>query len=53
MGVDISRALTSQFAVGGLVRYSRGEVKFDDPAIGKQTVKVGGLEAGAGVRFRF
>jgi len=52
-GVDISRALMPQVAIGGLVRYSRGDVKFDDPAIGKQTVKAGGLEAGAGVRFRF
>jgi opacity protein-like surface antigen len=52
-GVDISRALTSQFAVGGLIRYSRGDVKFDDPDIGQQTVKAGGLELTGGVRIRF
>lgn len=52
-GVDISRALTPQLAVGGLIRYSRGDVKFDDPAIGQQTVKAGGLEVTGGVRIRF
>ena len=52
-GVDISRALTSQVAIGGLIRYSRGDVKFDDPAIGQQTVKAGGVEVAAGVRVRF
>jgi hypothetical protein len=52
-GVDISRLLTSQLGVGALVRYSRGDVKFDDPDIGKQTVKTGGVEVAAGVRVRF
>lgn len=52
-GVDISRALTSHVAIGGLVRYSRGDVKFDDPAIGQQTVKAGGVEVAGGVRLRF
>lgn len=52
-GVDISRRLTSQVGVGTLVRYSRGDVKFDDPDIGKQKVKAGGVEVAAGVRVRF
>ena len=52
-GVDISRALTSQLAIGGLIRYSRADVKFDDPDIGQQTVKAGGVEVTGGVRFRF
>jgi hypothetical protein len=52
-GVDISRLLTSQVAVGALIRYSRADVKFDDPDIGKQTVKAGGVEVAAGVRVRF
>src|SRR5205823_11937423 len=38
-GVDISRLLTTQVGVGVLIRYSRADVKFDDPDIGKQTVK--------------
>jgi Outer membrane protein beta-barrel domain len=52
-GVDVSRALTSHLGVGGLVRYSRADVKFDDADVGKHTVKAGGLEATAGVRVRF
>ena len=52
-GVDISRALSPHFGIGGLIRYSRGDVKFDDPDIGQQTVKAGGLEVGGGVRLRF
>jgi hypothetical protein len=52
-GVDIARALTPQFAIGGLIRYSQADVKFDDATLGHQTVKAGGLEAGAGVRLRF
>lgn len=52
-GVDISRLLTSQVGIGALIRYSRGDVKFDDPDIGKQTVKAGGVEVTGGVRIRF
>jgi opacity protein-like surface antigen len=52
-GVDISRLLTSRFGIGALIRYSRGDVTFDDPDIGKQTVKAGGVEVTAGVRVRF
>ena len=52
-GVDVSRALSRRFAVGGLVRYSTADVKFDDPGVGKQTVKAGGVEVTAGVRIRF
>lgn len=52
-GLDVSRALASRVAIGGLIRYSRADVKFDDKDIGKHTVQAGGLEAGAGVRLRF
>jgi hypothetical protein len=52
-GVDISGPLSSRLAVGALLRYSRGDVKFDNGAIGRQTVKAGGVEATAGVRLRF
>ena len=44
---------TSQVGVGALIRYSRADVKFDDPDIGKQTVKAGGVEVAGGVRIRF
>jgi hypothetical protein len=40
-------------AVGALIRYSQAEVGFDDPDIGKQAVKAGGIEVVGGVRVRF
>jgi hypothetical protein len=52
-GVDISRPLSSHVGIGGLVRYSRGDVKLNDQATGPQTIKAGGVEAGGGVRIRF
>jgi hypothetical protein len=52
-GVDVAYPRMSQVGVGALVRYSRGDVKFDDPAIGQQTIKAGGVEVAAGVRVRF
>jgi len=53
VGADISHPLSPQVAVGGLIRYSQADVKFDDPDVGQHTVKAGGLEAGAGIRIRF
>lgn len=52
-GVDISYPLTSRVGLGTLIRYSSADVKFDDADTGRQTVRVGGVEAGAGVRIRF
>jgi opacity protein-like surface antigen len=52
-GADISRLITSQFGIGALIRYSRADVKFNDADIGTQTVRAGGTEVTAGVRFRF
>jgi len=52
-GVDISRSLSSSVGVGALIRYSRGDVKFDDTDIGRQTIRAGGLEVAGGVRVRF
>jgi hypothetical protein len=52
-GVDVSRLLSSSVGIGGLIRYSRADVKFDDPDIGQQTIKAGGVEAAVGVRIRF
>jgi len=53
VGVDISYPLSPRVGVGGLVRYSQGDVKFDNPDTGSHTVKAGGLEAVGGVRIRF
>ena len=52
-GVDVSYPLSSKVGVGALIRYSRADVKFNDSDIGQQTVRAGGVEAGAGVRIRF
>lgn len=52
-GVDISRLITPQVGVGALIRYSQADVKFDDPDIGQQTVRAGGVEVVGGVRVRF
>jgi opacity protein-like surface antigen len=52
-GVDVSYPLSSTVGVGGLIRYSSADVKVDDPDVGQQTAKAGGVEAVAGVRVRF
>ena len=52
-GVDISRALSSQVGLGGLIRYSRADVKLGGPNKGQHTVTAGGIEAAGGVRVRF
>ena len=52
-GVDISRPLSSNVGIGALIRYSRADVKFDDPDIGQQSVTAGGFEVAGGVRLRF
>jgi len=52
-GVDISYFFARYVGVGGIVRYSRGNVHLPSPDGGKTTVEVGGLQSGAGVRFRF
>jgi hypothetical protein len=52
-GVDLSYPLSRNLGIGGLVRYSRADVKFDDPEIGQQTVKAGGVELAGGIRVRF
>jgi len=53
VGMDVSRSLTSHIGIGGLVRYSSADVKFDDSNTGQDTVKAGGVEVAAGVRLRF
>jgi hypothetical protein len=43
-----SRPLSPHLGVGALIRYSKGDVKFDH-----NTIKAGGVEAGGGVRIMF
>ena len=47
-GVDLHYFINKQYAVGGLARYSYGKV---DVSTG--SAKVGGVQLGAGVRYRF
>jgi hypothetical protein len=49
IGVDLSYRLNEQYSVGGFVRYAGGEV--DLPSV--PNLKVGGAQAGGGVRIRF
>jgi len=52
-GVDVSYPLSSWLGIGGLIRYSRAELKFGDAELDQQTVRAGGVEAVGGVRIRF
>jgi len=52
-GVDLTWLFTPAIGVGAVVRYARASVDFDTPAGGSVSADVGGLQAGAGVRFRF
>ena len=53
VGMDVSRSLTSRIGIGGLIRYSSADLKFDDSNTRQHTVKAGGVEMGAGIRLRF
>jgi hypothetical protein len=48
-GVDLSYRVNERYSVGGFVRYLGGEV--DLPAV--PNLKIGGGQAGGGVRIRF
>ena len=48
-GVDLNYRMNARYSVGGFVRYAGGEV--DLPSVSK--LKVGGVQVGGGVRFRF
>ena len=50
--LDVTYLLTRYFGVGLLLRYTGGSVEFPS-ADGAQSVKVGGVQAGAGLRIRF
>ncbi|MEX1129959.1 MAG: outer membrane beta-barrel protein [Vicinamibacterales bacterium] len=56
VGFDAQYMFMRNAGVGGMVRYSKGSVDLTAPAdTGSQTFKIdtGGLEIGAGLRFRF
>ena len=48
-GIDLSYRVNPRYSVGGFVRYAGGEV--DLPSAPK--LKIGGVQAGGGIRFRF
>lgn len=54
-GVDTSYMFLRNAGVGAMLRYSRGSVDLLNPAAsgGEMTIDAGGLEIGAGLRFRF
>jgi len=49
VGVDLSYRLNNRYSVGGFIRYAGGEVNL--PSVSK--LKVGGVQAAGGVRFRY
>lgn len=52
-GVEVSVRLHKALGIGGIVRYSKADVPFS-PAPGVDvTIKAGGVQAGAGLHFRF
>lgn len=54
VGGDVSVFFTRVFGLGGFVRYTRGMVEIDEPLSElRQDVRVGGLQAGGGIRLRF
>jgi hypothetical protein len=56
VGGDVTWFFSRGFGIGGFARLSRGEVTIEDPDIpadGPVDVKVGGLQGGLGLRFRF
>jgi hypothetical protein len=52
-GADVTVFFTKMLGVGGLVRFSQGTVNMPSPDGGTASVKVGGLQTGAGLRVRF
>ena len=51
-GLDVTFLLTRWFGAGVFARYTGGMVEIEMPG-GLQSIDVGGLQAGAGLRFRF
>lgn len=53
LGADATWSLTEQVGVGGLVRFSRASADYSASSANQVTVDLGGLQAAAGIRFRF
>jgi len=55
VGVDVTYMLTDMIGVGGLVRYTRASVSFDDDTVSSSppvSIDVGGMQVGGGLRLR-
>ena len=52
-GLDASRFFSQYVGVSGMVRFSRGHVKLTSAGSDTPPVDVGGLQVGAGIRFRY
>jgi hypothetical protein len=52
-GTDVALFFTRTLGVGGLVRFSQGTVHLPTPSGDTASLKVGGLQLGAGVRMKF
>ena len=52
-GVEVSVRLYRALGLGGIVRYSRADVPFSPAPEVDVTVRAGGVQAGAGLHFRF
>lgn len=50
LGVDVTYMVTPRIGVGGLARFTRGSVDVENAS---ESLKAGGFQLGAGVRFRF
>lgn len=54
VGGDVSVFFTRVFGLGGFARFSRGTVEIDEPlSESRADVRVGGVQAGGGIRLRF
>jgi hypothetical protein len=52
-GADVTYAVTPTVGVGGVVRFSRGDVELESPLNGTIKVRAGGLHVGGGFRLLF
>jgi len=52
-GADVTVFFTRALGVNGVVRFSQGTIDMPVPGGGSSSVKVGGLQTGAGLRVRF
>ncbi|MBA3296240.1 MAG: hypothetical protein H0U19_04840 [Acidobacteria bacterium] len=53
VGVDVGRMFSTSLGAGVLVRYSRGSVNFNVGDGHTVSADIGGVQAGAGLRFKF